>query len=306
MINKIINWKQREGLMNEYQWLSLGIQLYRERLQKDPGDAECMAALAKLLIRSGTDEKMRYMNLIKAQELFSEVLALYQNDAEALYRLGHISYEHGEYENCIHYFLRALDQPLSQIRAFRAFSTASKAYFHLGDEENALAFLEKAEEIDQERNFTTEINETKTLLTQKGTFRRIVTYSDGTSQFITLQEVEQLKGETANDDEAELDVSHFHPTFTGPEAGVRLERKEAEILQYLIERNNRYISREELLNIWEEDDAPELDTIKTYISKIKRKLKECFSEESGPIIHSKRGQGYRWTCKVATKVIKVL
>jgi DNA-binding response OmpR family regulator len=115
-----------------------------------------------------------------------------------------------------------------------------------------------------------------------------------------------VKNETAENGDAELDLSHFRPTFTGPEGKARLERKEAEILCYLIEREQRIVSKEELLNIWEEDEIPELDTIKSYISKIKRKLGTCFPEESGLMIKTKWGQGYQWCCEIHTKIIEIL
>jgi hypothetical protein len=84
MTNEINNWKKREGHMKESVWLSQGIQLYRERLNNNPEDIECKAELAKLLIRTGTDEKIKYVNLMKAQDLFAEVLDHFPNDAEAI------------------------------------------------------------------------------------------------------------------------------------------------------------------------------------------------------------------------------
>ena len=305
MTNEVRIWKKREGHIKESVWLTQGIRIYRKILNHNPEDMECKAELAKLLIRTGTDEKMKYINLMKAQDLFAEVLDLFPNDAEALYRLGHISYEMSEYERSITYFTKALEQPLSDTRAFRSYSTLSKACYHLGDDENALSFLQKAKEMDQERNFTSDINEVEHLITEEGLFKRTVRYPDGTYQLITIEQAESLKAETAEKGEADLDLSHFHPTFTGPKDDARLERKEAEILCYLIERDQRFISKEELLNIWEEGEAPELDTIKSYISKIKRKIGTCFPEDHKPVILTKWGEGYKWSSKLPTTIIKV-
>ncbi|MEH6908551.1 tetratricopeptide repeat protein [Neobacillus drentensis] len=107
---QISNWKKREGHIKESVWLSQGIKLYREILMDHPNDMEAKSDLAKLLIRSGTDEKMKYVNLINAQDLFEEVLKLFPNDDKALYRLAHISYENRKYERCITYFTKALEQ----------------------------------------------------------------------------------------------------------------------------------------------------------------------------------------------------
>ncbi|MCA1031175.1 winged helix-turn-helix domain-containing protein [Bacillus timonensis] len=305
MTSQINYWKTREGLMSESVWLSKGISLYKLLLQEHPDNIEAKTELAKLLVRSGTDEKMKYVNLLKAKELFEEVIALFPHNAEALYRLGHISFEEHEYEKSIKYFEEAVELPLSDIRMFRAYSTISKAHFQQRNFEESLSFLNLAKEVDTERNFTLEVSELESLINQDGVRKRLIRYSDGVSDFLTVEQSEQEKSETALNDEAELDLSHFHPTFTGPAGEERLERKEAEILSYLIERDTRYISKEELLVIWDEDEQPEVNTIKSYISKIKTKLRRCFSEDV-ETISTKRGHGYKWTCEVPTKIMKIL
>jgi tetratricopeptide (TPR) repeat protein len=115
MPKQISEWKKLEGRMKESVWLSQGIDLYRDQLINKPEDKKSKIKLGKLLVRNGTDEKIKYVNLQKAQALFEEVLELFPNDADALYRLGHISYENGEYERSISYFIQALEQPLSEI-----------------------------------------------------------------------------------------------------------------------------------------------------------------------------------------------
>ncbi len=304
-MSEITSWKKREGFVRESVWLSEGIKLYRERLEENPDDLKLKTELARLLIRSGTDEKIKYVNLMDAKVLFEEVLQLFPGHAEALYRLGHISYENGHYEKSIEYFNQALSKSLSEIRAFRSTFSIAKAYHYLGENEKALSFLQRTIELDQERNFTNEIKEVEALLSEEGRYERVVRYSDGTI-FVTLDQVESIKAETAVDEEAEIDVSHFQPIFTGPEDFAKLERKEADILCYLIERDNRYVSKEELLNVWDEDEQPAMDTIKSYISKIKRKVGGCFPEGKRQIISTKRMVGYRWVSEIPTKIIKIL
>lgn len=146
----------------------------------------------------------------------------------------------------------------------------------------------------------------KSLITQDGHYTRSVRYPDGFKQSISTEDAEKLWMDAGMDKEALLDLSRFHPSFMGPKDAVRLERKEAEILSYLIKRDYKYVSKEELLNVWEEGEAPEPDTIKTYISKIRRKLRKCLPDENHEIILSKRGNGYRWTCSTPTKIINQL
>ena len=302
---RIINWRNREGLINERAWLSEGIKLYRELLNEDPEKIEYKTNMAKLLTRSGTDEKLVYVNLMKAKDLFEEVLLLSPSDAEVFYRLGHIYYEIKKYHRCMAHFEVALEGTLSDIRRIRSYITISKAYYHIGDDGEANDYFQKAVEFDSERNFTEEINEVSSLLTSGEKKDKLVRYADGARFFFSDEEVEEMKIKMK--DEAILDLSHFHPTFYGTEDDERLERKEAELLYLLISRDTRYFSKEELIAmIWEGDelDSPQPRSIAPMVSKIKRKLRICLPPDSGDIITNKRGDGYRWTCTTPVNIIK--
>jgi tetratricopeptide (TPR) repeat protein len=307
LLNKEIKlWKKSEGSIKETVWLAEGIKMYHELMKDEPNNHKYKTDLAKLLIRSGNDEKLKYMNLMNAKEIFEKVLKLFSHDSEALYRLGHIYYEVCDYEKSIDYFLKSVELPLSEIRVFRANITISKAHFYLGDEGEAYHYLQKAIEVDRERNFTSDIDDVKSLITQGGRNKMLVRFPDGVNQLISVEQAESLQFETDDDGEAELDLSNFHPVFIGPEDTARLERKEAELLCCLIERHKRFLSKDELINVWDEGEWPEPGTIKSYISKIRKKLRKCLPEDTNEIITSKRGIGYRWTCPIPTKIIKHL
>lgn len=306
MNKEIRSWKLREGTIKESVWLSEGIKLFRRLAENDPENIEYKANLAKLLIRSGTDEKLKFINLMNAKRLFEEVVKLLPNSAEALYRLGHICYENMEYEKSIEYFTKAIEFPMSEIRMVRAYLTIAKAYYHLSDDGKSNTYLQKAIEIDTEKNFTSEINEVRSLITEEDYYRRIVRYSDGEQEFLTVKGVKDQRTYDVMDEVAELDLSHFRPTFIGLEDSAHLERREAEILCYLIEQKHKFVSKEELFKVWDEDERPTTKTITSYISTIKRKIRPCLPEDNNEIISSKRGIGYRWISTIPTKITKHL
>ncbi|MCM3569314.1 winged helix-turn-helix domain-containing protein [Neobacillus mesonae] len=304
MPDVIRNWKRKEGSMRESAWLESGIRIYQSLLQKYPECTEYKMELAKLLVRCGTDEKLVYVNEMKAAKLFKKVLELFPNHVDALYRMGHVSYETKDYNMCIEYFLRAIKQPLSDIRLLRAYATIAKAFYHLVKDREAYCFLKKAKELDKENNFSSEIKEVEALITQEGYSRRIVHYPDGDIEFVSVDDAEDLQN---NDEsyEGTLDLAHLSPTFSGPNDTERLERKQAEVLSYLIEKN-RFVTKEELvMYVWSEDEAPELSSIKSIISKINNQVKKCLPGECGNPIVNKRGHGYKWN-SIDTKIIKVL
>lgn len=69
---------------------------------------------------------------------------------------------------------------------------------------------------------------------------------------------------------------------------IHLAKKECEVLEYLINNNNRIISIEELiLNIWAYEEAPISSTIRTYIKNLRRAIGDRY-------IINLRGAGYRF------------
>ncbi|RSK27626.1 tetratricopeptide repeat protein [Bacillus sp. HMF5848] len=305
MNNELVNWKKREGVIKESVWLVQGIKLYRNLLAKEPDNIEYKMKLANLMTRSGSDEKLRYMNLNNAAYMFKEVLELFPHHAEALYRLGHICYENKDYNDSIEFFSKAVEQTLEETKLFRSYATMSKAYYYLKEEGWAKNYLHKAIEADKGKNFTNEINEVESLVTQNGHYTMMVRYADGVTHLITAKAAESLKDEDVNE-VATLDVRPYHSSFSGPIDTVSLERKEAEILAYLVERDYKVVSIDELFNIWEIDEEPEVNTIKSHISKIRGKVRKCLPESKDKIITNKRGVGYRWICPIPVNITKTL
>jgi len=304
MQDQITVWRRKQGTLNESAWLKEGIKLYRELLQTEPDNTDYKVELAKLLVRSGEDEKLVHVNLMNAKVLFDEVLVLFPDDTNALYRMGHIHFDTQDYEKSIEYFTKAIHSSLSKIRLFRAYATMAKAYYKLGDDLEAIRYLDKAIDSDEEHNFSSEINEVRALITQKGQQSRAIRYPDGTYMLATIDDVEKVQMEN-EDNEATLDMAHLRPTFSGPKDVAELQRKEAEVLKYLIEKG-RIVSKEELIQyVWPEDEAPETTSIKPIISKINRKVIKCLPENTQNPIVNKRGQGYMWS-SIETKIITLL
>ena len=69
---------------------------------------------------------------------------------------------------------------------------------------------------------------------------------------------------------------------------IAVSAKESSVLEYLIKNKNRVVSSDELLqNLWEYDEMPSEDTIRTYI----KKLRQILGKEH---IKNIRGEGYRF------------
>ncbi|GGA90320.1 winged helix-turn-helix domain-containing protein [Ornithinibacillus halotolerans] len=293
MQKQIMNWKNKEGLIDESAWLTQGIQLYRKLLQEYPENPTYKIELANLLVKSGTDQKLVDMNLMNAEKLFKEVLEIFPNHIESLYRLGHIHYELGRHQKSVRYFEKINKEELSNTKLIRTHLSLSKAYYYLADDGKAYENFERANQLDKENDFSTEIKEAKALITQNGEFRTIAHYPDGTSELMTFETSQDFNNEV-DSNQGKLDLVEFRATFTGPADTLVFPRREAEILRYILERKTPVTIDDIARKVWEEKkNNPNPKTVKSYISNINQKLRRCIGVEENPII-SKRGQGYIW------------
>ena len=104
--------------------------------------------------------------------------------------------------------------------------------------------------------------------------------------------IENIKRQFSMDEEIDIDESTRFNTVTHQiskqDEKVSISAKESQILHYLISNKNRVISTEEILqNLWDYDEMPSDDTIRTYI----KKLRHILGKEH---ICNVRGVGYRY------------
>jgi len=104
--------------------------------------------------------------------------------------------------------------------------------------------------------------------------------------------IENIKRQFSIDEEIQINEDIFfnaltHKVKTKDEI-LHLSAKESAVLHYLIVNKNRIVSTDELLqNLWEYDEMPGQDTIRTYI----KNLRNILGKEH---IINVRGEGYRY------------
>lgn len=83
-------------------------------------------------------------------------------------------------------------------------------------------------------------------------------------------------------------------TVTGGRTALHLTEQEFLILQYLAERQNRVVRRDELLNyVWEYPEAPLTRAVDQAVARLRKKLEP--TPHNPRFIHSVHGEGYRLT-----------
>ena len=104
--------------------------------------------------------------------------------------------------------------------------------------------------------------------------------------------IENIKRQYNIDEEIEIDKNCFFNALTHKVRHkgevLSLSAKESDVLHYLIRNKNRVVSSDELLQqLWEFDEMPSHDTIRTYI----KSLRNTLGKEH---IINIRGEGYRF------------
>lgn len=104
--------------------------------------------------------------------------------------------------------------------------------------------------------------------------------------------IENIKRQFSMDEEIDIDEQTRFNTLTHKISKqgetLSISTKESQILHYLISNKNRVISTEEIVqNLWDYDEMPSDDTIRTYI----KKLRHILGKEH---ICNVRGVGYRF------------
>lgn len=124
-------------------------------------------------------------------------------------------------------------------------------------------------------------------------------FSAGANDFIRkpfeLEELEiriqSIKNQYSIDEDVKIDNIFFSSIthkFKIGENIISISAKESAVLNYLIKNKIRVISSNELLqNLWEYDEMPSEDTIRTYI----KKLRQIIGKEH---IKNIRGEGYKF------------
>ena len=321
MNREIINWENRKETMPPTKWIQQGINLYRELLDEDPDNIKYKEELAKLLSTKGKDEKLFSFNLGEAEQLFKEVLEVNPDHSEAHYRLGHIYFEKGNfykksanqskmekfYNESVRWFEKALNYPLSNTQLVRTYCTLAKAYHFLEYFSESNEYLKKATEADNERNFTDEIKEVEEAIAEKGVNIAVVQNSDGTSLLVTSEQLAIVIGEIVDDGEIVFDLSSLQPTILGNEHVEILERRAACILYVLDNKKDTFVSLEEIMQEVFENQIKSLNSIKSYISEIRKILKRCSPNdfEGNPIIN-KRGIGYQLNRNIKLNIVEAI
>ncbi len=89
-----------------------------------------------------------------------------------------------------------------------------------------------------------------------------------------------------------IDIDRLAGTATRSGRLLHLARRELDLLEYLIQRESQIVTRSMLLqDVWGYSFEPSSNVVDVHIGRLRRKID---AENEIPLIHSVRGQGYRF------------
>ena len=112
--------------------------------------------------------------------------------------------------------------------------------------------------------------------------------------------IEALLRRPANADETRLiagpiDIDRLAGTASRSGRPLHLARRELDLLEYLVQREAQIVTRSMLLqDVWGYSFEPRSNVVDVHIGRLRRKVD---AEDETPLIHSVRGQGYRFRSK---------
>lgn len=122
--------------------------------------------------------------------------------------------------------------------------------------------------------------------------------------YLSEEEAYDLLG-TASKDHLILNFTEeYRPRFLSEKAAVVLQAKEAQLLRELLLSSHVKSNQQLLKAVWTETE--DLDLVKKYVSKLRKKLALCFAEPMTDVIKTIPRKGYRWNFSKQISIISII
>jgi len=273
------DWMDREDPSNDLEyssWIEEGINLYEQLIKADRQDSQSSIMLADLYTRWGRDEKIRRGNQDKAERILRRATLYSPERPDAFYHLSFIfAQKERQWEAALFYGKEALEKGVKGDKKIKLLCNLALGYAKLGFRKKARDYLREAKESDVLKNnewfielYADKVNHTgrPSLLLKEPLEKRKVS---------SRQELNYLIEESTEGKCVVLDLASDKKIFHGTQDTARLERREAEILGYLMDNHLNSCSRRQIEKaIWLEQEVSEV-TVRRYIGTLRNKLSQA-------------------------------
>lgn len=303
------NWLDREELDEGDErnaWLEEGINLYKQFLQLDSKEPRYAIMLADLYLQWGRDEKIRRGNHHKAYNILRKATIYSPSKPDAFYHLSFIfANEERKWEAVLFYGKEALEKGIDGSKRIKLLCNVALGYARLGYFQKAMEYMKEACELDKMGEHGWFIELYKDRIKKRVTESILLKEPEEKRKTVSRHDANKVKEDAMEGKCVVLDLAADEKYFYAYKDTVRLERKEAEILGYLIEHQMTSCPKHRIEEaIWH--DRPVGSTaVKRYIASLRRKLSQAMGRDDiSENILVTTHEGYEWKADIPSIVLR--
>jgi tetratricopeptide (TPR) repeat protein len=303
------NWLDREGIDEgdeRSDWLEEGIKLYKQFLVLDKKEPRYSIMLADLYLQQGKDEKIRRGNHLQAYTTLRKATIYSPSKPDAFYHLSFVfANEKRQWEAVLFYGKEALEKGISGSKRIKLLCNLALGYSRLGYIQQGLDYIEEARRLDSvhEHEWFIELYMDKIKLNVKEPI--LLKEQKESRKRVSKEDYRRIKEDAMEGKCVVLDLAADEKHFYALNDAVRLERKEGEILGYLMDHQMTScpkISIEEAIWI---DKKVSKTTVKRYIASLRNKLAQALGRNDiTESILVTTVDGYLWKAGIPSIVLR--
>jgi DNA-binding winged helix-turn-helix (wHTH) protein len=303
------NWLERDGLDEGDErnaWLEEGINLYRQFLQLNPKEPRYAIMLADLYLQWGRDEKIRRGNHLKAYEILRKATIYSPSKPDAFYHLSFIfANEERKWEAVLFYGKEALEKGIDGSKRIKLLCNVALGYARLGYIQKAMEYMKEACELDKMGEHGWFIELYMDRIKKRVTEPILLKEPQEKRKTVSKHDANQVKEDAMEGKCVVLDLAADEKYFYAYKDTVRLERKEAEILGYLIDHQMTLCPKHRIEEAIWHDRPVGAATVKRYIASLRRKLSQAMGRDDiSENILVTTNEGYEWKADIPSIVLR--
>ncbi|MFL0363148.1 winged helix-turn-helix domain-containing protein [Pseudobacillus sp. 179-B 2D1 NHS] len=308
LLDREDNWMDREGL-DEFQernaWLEEGIALYKQFIEIDRKEPRYAIMLADLYLQRGRDEKMRRGNYQSAYSILRKSTIYAPNKPDAFYHLSFImANEERRWEAVLFYGKEALENGLQGVQKLKLLCNMALAYNRVGYPSKAVDYIKKAQELNQSHEHDWFILLYMDKMKKCRNEPILLKSSNGERKAVSKTDYKGIKEQAMDGTCVVLDLSSDEKYFYADHDAIRLERKEAEILGFLMDNQGLSCSKRTIEEAVWLDRQVSSTAVKRYISSLRSKLPRAMSCENIRAVLATAEEGYEWKADIQSYVLR--
>jgi len=303
------HWLDRECLNEGDErnaWLEEGIDLYKQLIQLDPKEPRYAITLADLYLQWGRDEKIRRGNYHNAYRILRKATIYAPTKPDAFYHLSFIfANEERKWEAVLFYGKEALEKGIDGSKRIKLLCNVALGYARLGYIQKATGYIKEAYDLDKmgEHGWFIELYIDR--MKKKGTEPILLKEPKEKRKTVSRRDANQVKEDAMEGKCVVLDLAQDEKYFYGYNDAVRLERKEAQILGYLMDHEMTSCSKHSIEQAIWHDRPVSNSTVKRYISSLRRKLTQAMGRDDiAENILVTTPEGYEWKADLRSIVLR--